>query len=157
MTATARKPLRHGYEEDFAAWSAEQAALIRAGRWAETDIEHLAEEIESLGKSDRRALAGHLEIVLMHLLKWQFQPARRSSSWEVSIRNGRTEAQEILADSPSLRRLVPELVARRYRNARLNAAAETGLPAGSFPEDCPYSVEQILDFDFLPEDDGRPA
>ncbi len=151
MTATARKPLLHGYEEDFAAWSTEQAALIRAGRWAELDVENVAEEIESLGRSDRRALASHMQIVLMHLLKWQFQPELRGNGWRRSVRNGRDQLDMLVRESPSLRRELPDFRARSYPKARLDAADETGLPVKTFPEECPYSIEQILDFDFLPE------
>ncbi len=155
MTATARKPLLHGYEEDFAAWSAEQAALIRAGRWAELDVENVAEEIESLGRSDRRALASHMQNVILHLLKWQVQPGLRGSSWLQSIDNGRDRLELLVRESPSLRRDLPEFCAYAYPKARRDAARETGLPVKTFPEECPYSAEQILDFDFLPEDNGR--
>ncbi len=151
MSALPKMIERHLYDEDFAAWSSEQAALLRAGRVAELDLENIAEELESLMKSDRRALASHLQVVLLHLLKWQFQPGRRGSSWSTSIRNGRIEAAAILADSPSFRRQVPELVAARYPTARRNAADETDLPLRTFPQDCPYAVEQILDPEFLPE------
>ncbi len=151
MTVAARKALAHGYDEDFVAWSSEQAALLRAGRWAELDIDHIAEEIESLGRSDRRALASHVQVVLLHLLKWQFQPSLRGSSWRQSIRNGRIRIAKLVKESPSLRRELPGFVTDEYQAARADAADETGLPLTAFPQDCPYTVEQILDPEFVPE------
>jgi len=108
------------YDQDFYAWTQEQAALLREGAVHELDLTNLAEEIESLGKSDRRALGSHLRNLVMHLLKWQYQPHGRLTghSWESSIRTARDEIAMILEDSHSLVATVPELLARRYALAR---------------------------------------
>lgn len=132
------------YDQDFAVWTEEQAHLLRQGRLTELDAEHIAEELQSLGKSDKRALASQIERVLMHLLKWRCQPERRSRSWVVSIASGRREIAILLADSPSLRRLVPEMIADGYTLARLRAADETGLAESVFPASCPFSADDVL-------------
>jgi hypothetical protein len=140
------------YEQDFYAWTQEQAALLREGALQDLDVTNLAEEVESLGKSDRRALGSHLRNLVMHLLKWEYQPDGRLTghSWQSSIRTARDEIAMILEDSPSLAPTVPELLARRYPLARQNAADETGLPLPTFPVACPWTPEQVLDADFWP-------
>jgi hypothetical protein len=144
------------YEQDFYAWTQEQAALLREGALHELDLANLAEEIESLGKSDRRALGSHLRNLVMHLLKWQYQPSGRLTghSWESSIQNARDEIAMILEDSHSLGPTVPEVLARRYPLARQNAATETRLPLALFPAACPWTPEQVLDPNFWPGDDS---
>lgn len=132
------------YDQDYAVWTEEQARLLRQGRLAELDVEHIAEELQSLGKSDKRALASQIERVLVHLLKWRFQPERRSRSWVLSIASGRREIAVLLADSPSLRRLVAQDIADSYDLARLRAADETGLDEAVFPAACPFSEDAIL-------------
>lgn len=145
-----------GYDEDFYTWTQAQAALLREGAWQELDMLNLAEEIESLGKSDRRALGSHLEGLVMHLLKWQSQPRRRQTghSWASTIREHRGQIDAILEDSPSLRRAVPLLLDRRYPGARQRASDETHLPLVTFPAVCPWTAEQVLDAAFWPEDTG---
>ena len=146
------------YNQDFYAWTQEQAALLREGALHDLDVTNLAEEIESLGKSDRRALGSHLRNLVLHLLKWHGQPAGRytGSSWRSSIRNARAEIAVLLEDSPRLRREVSGLLARWYPLARQDAADETGLLLATFPEACPWTAEQILDADFWPGK-GREA
>jgi Domain of unknown function DUF29 len=141
------------YEQDFYAWTQEQASLLREGAVQELDLTNLAEEIESLGKSDRRALGSHLRNLMLHLLKWHHQPSGRLTgpSWRSSIRNARAEITVLLEDSPSLQREVAGLLARWYPLARQDAADETGLPLSTFPEHCPWTAEQILDADFWPD------
>lgn len=139
-----------GYEEDFALWSAEQAALIRAGNFDQVDLENVAEEIESLGTSDRHQIANRLEVLLMHLLKWERQPEHRSRSWASTIRGQREAILDLLEASPSLRPYPATQVAKRYARAREKAAEETTIFLKNFPEACPYTIEQILDPDFLP-------
>ena len=140
------------YDTDFYAWTQEQAALLREGAVAELDLVNLAEEIESLGQRDRRTLGSHLRTLMLHLLKWQYQPSGRLTghAWRSSIRTARIEITVLLEDSPSLGGAVPGLIARWYPNARLDAADETGLPLTTFPEACPWSVAQVLDDDFYP-------
>jgi hypothetical protein len=139
------------YDSDYFLWSAHQAALLRQGRLTLLDIDNLAEEIESLGKSDRRALMSQVQRLLVHLLKWQFQPRRRSVSWESSIETAREEMSRIVEDSPSLKSAIEAGMDREYKSARRKAARETNLPEANFPSLCPYSLMQILDEDFLPE------
>jgi hypothetical protein len=139
------------YEQDFYAWSNEQAMLLRAGKLAQADIEHIAEEIETMGKTEKRELISRLSVLLLHLLKWRFQPANRGPSWEASIRVQRNRLADHLDDNPSLRPLLPSAASTAYRDARLEAAAETGLPGSMFPEACPWSFEQTLNEGFWPE------
>ncbi|WP_236786850.1 DUF29 domain-containing protein [Allochromatium tepidum] len=134
-----------GYNEDFFLWTQQQAALLRQGQWSTLDAANLAEEIESMGKSDRRSLASHLITLLLHRLKWDYQPTRRGTSWRLSIRNARREIGLILDDSPSLRRQLPDLIETAYATARRDAAEETGLPLATFPECCPFAIERLLD------------
>lgn len=140
-----------GYEQDFYAWLMTQAAHLRAKAWDALDIDHLAEEIEDLGNEQRHAIASHLRILLLHLLKWAHQPERRGESWRHSINNARAEIDGRLTMSPSLRRQLPAFLAWAYPKARRAAADETGLPLATFPETCPRSLEQLLDEGFLPE------
>jgi hypothetical protein len=138
------------YDEDFVLWSEHQAALIRAGRFELVDWENVAEEIESLGISDRRQLRNRLGVLMMHLLKWQFQPMHRSRSWQSTIRVQRGRVEQLLQESPSLRREVADLARNGYAAAREEAAAETGFAPRTFPRSLPYTAEQILDEGFYP-------
>jgi hypothetical protein len=139
------------YDKDFFAWANEQARLLRAGDLAQADIEHIAEEIESMGKAEKRELVSRLQVLLMHLLKWQFQPERRGVSWRVTIRNQRDALIDHLTDNPSLNAKFPEAVIRAYRAARGEAAVETQLPEADFPDACPWTLTQITDEDFWPD------
>jgi hypothetical protein len=139
------------YEQDFYAWANEQAALLRAGKLSEADLEHIAEEIESMGKTEKRELINRLTVLLAHLLKWQHQPARRGASWEVTIVNQRRALARHLADNPSLKSKLPEAIDDAYIDARGEAYAETGLAKTSFPAACPWPFTQIMDDGFWPE------
>jgi hypothetical protein len=138
------------HDEDFFLWTQRQAALIRAGQFDLVDQEHVAEEIESLGSSDRWQLRNRLEVLMMHLLKWQFQPMHRSRSWRSTIRTQRGRIERLLVESPSLRREVAELSREEYAAAREAASAETGFALRIFPKSLPYTPEQILDSEFYP-------
>jgi uncharacterized protein DUF29 len=142
------------YDTDFYQWTQAQAAALRAKDWAALDLEHLAEEIASVGNEQRHAVRSQLRVLPWHVLKWAYQPDHRTTSWRTSILNARAEIADRLADYPSLRPLVPALLASAYPRARRLAAAETGLPLATFPETCPWPVEQVLDEDFWPE--GQP-
>ena len=131
------------YETDFYQWTQQQAALLRQGRLSRIDAANLAEEIESMGNSNRWALESFLSNVIMHLLKWKYQPERRCTSWKMTIRNGRIQIEKRLKNSPSLRPKVPEMIVGEYLPAREDAADETGLPLTTFPEQCEFSVEEI--------------
>ena len=139
-----------GYESDFFAWTRRTAELLRAGRFDEVDTEHVAEEIEDMGRRDVRELNSRVRILLTHLLKWQCQPERRSPSWLGTISAQRQEIDDFLQQSPSLRPGLEKGLAENYRRALTRAAAETGLEADRFPAACPYRIEQVLTEDFLP-------
>jgi Domain of unknown function DUF29 len=130
--------LKADYDTDFYAWTQTQADALRAKNWAILDLEHLAEEIESLGKSDRHAIVSHLECLLLHLLKWGHDPAREPHhGWQLTIRHARREIAHLLADNRSLHSYPAERLADAYRHARGNAAIDTGLPLATFAEVCP--------------------
>lgn len=135
------------HDQDFYAWALESAHRLRAGNLADLDLQRIAEEIEDMGRAEKHALASHLKILILHLLKWRYQTTLRSLSWQLSITNARDEIAELLEDSPSLTGKLPEILARRYPAARQSAILETGLPAATFPTECPFTVEQLLDSD----------
>lgn len=139
------------YETDFFAWAREQSALLRAGRWSEIDVEHLADEIEDMGKSEKRTLESRLEVLLMHLLKWQVQKDHRSNSWRRTIKDQRRRLDKHLRENPSLKAALLEVIEDVYPSAVVAAANETGLDDACFPVDCPYAIEHIFDADYLPE------
>ena len=138
------------YDRDFFAWSLEQVKLLRAGKLAEADIKHIAEEIETMGRTEKRELISRLSVLLLHLLKWRYQPEKRSPSWEASIRVQRNRLADHLDDNPSLRPLLPQALASAYRDAALEAVAETELAGSTFPDGCPWAVEQVMDRGFWP-------
>ncbi len=139
------------YDRDFYAWTREQAALLREGRLADADLANLAEEIESMGRSERHRLYSRLSVLLTHLAKWRFQPGLRSRSWELTIREQRRRAAMLLRDNPSLGPALTEIAADAWARAALAAQRETGLDESNFPEVCPWTPEQALDDDFLPD------
>jgi hypothetical protein len=132
----------------FYSWLLEQAAHLRAGRWESLDPENLAEEIESLGREQFNKLASTLRVLLMHMLKWDHQPNLRSRSWALSIEAQGLELDNILSDNPGLKPRIAEATARAYRRARLEGANETGLEKSEFPEECPYSWNEIVTREF---------
>ena len=135
---------------DFAVWAEHQIELLRARNFDALDVDLLVQELESLVANDRRELGNRLVILLLHLLKCQFQSARKSRSWVGSIAEQRDQLGALFDKSPSLKPLVPELMERCYARAVKRAVAETMLPKSAFPAMNPYSVEQILDDDFAP-------
>ncbi|HIK40851.1 DUF29 domain-containing protein [Thermoleptolyngbya sp. M55_K2018_002] len=139
------------YNEDFLEWTQQQAEYLRAGYWPGLDVENLVEELEALGRSEQRELGSYLQILLMHLLKCQYQPERRTKSWEDTLSNCRDKIQDCLEDTPSLQRFLedPEWLGKYYRRACREAVKETNKPAETFPAKCPYTLEQILDPNFL--------
>ena len=147
------------YDEDFHDWTQATAALIRQQKWQDVDWQHVAEELEALGKRDRRELESRLVTLMLHLLEWRFEPERRQRgrSWQRTILEQRRQVAALLADSPSLRPRAPDALARLYPHARQLAAAETGLPADTFPAACPWTTSQLLDSHFWPENGPHPA
>ena len=138
------------YERDFHAWAAEQSQLLREGRSAEADLAHIAEEIEDMGRSQRQELRNRLAVLLLHLLKWQYQATLRSRSWQSTVAEQRTRISDHLDENPSLRPGLPDAVATGYRYALLRVDRETGLPQERFPAACPYGEAEILDHAFMP-------
>ena len=150
--------MKTAYNQDFYRWTQEQSAILKSGRYAELDIEHLSEEIESMGKSEKRELVHRLSVLLAHLLKWQYQPTYRGASWKLTVTEQREQVIDVLDDNPSLRATLSETratqsetIVKAYRYAVLQAAKETGIGQESFPADCPYSIEQMLQENYLPE------
>jgi hypothetical protein len=140
------------YEVDFYAWTQEQARLLRERRWDDLDLDNLVDEVEGVGRSDKRQIESRLEILVAHLLKWKFQPGGRGSSWINTIFEQRQRLIRLIADSPSLREFQRQEVSNGYRAARLLAAKDSGMAFGLFPDECPFSPEQVLDLEFFPED-----
>ena len=138
------------YEQDFYLWLKETVVALRSRNWTELDVDNLVEEVEAMGRSERRALESNLIIVLMHLLKYQSQVGRRSKSWVYSIQEHRCRLNKYLLESPSLRPYLEKIFAECHERARRLASSETGLDIEVFPE-APYTIEQALDVNFLPE------
>ena len=138
------------YDTDLYQWTQAQAAAIRAKDVAALDLEHLAEEIESVGIADEHAITRQLQRLLLHLLKWRYQPTRRTPSWRRSVRQARDAIADRLERSPSLRDYPARRVPLAYRRARRDAADETGLPLATFPEACPWPLDRVLAEDWLP-------
>jgi hypothetical protein len=129
-----QKTAAAGYDADFALWAESQAAALREGRFDDVDIENVSEEIESLGRSDRRELRSRLTVLVLHVLKLLYQPQLASGSWRATIAEQAREIRVLIEESPSLERLMPELDSSTYRDARKDAALETGLPIANIPE-----------------------
>jgi hypothetical protein len=140
------------YTVDFNVWVQQTAQLLRERRWQDLDVERLIEEIEDLGKSERRGIASQLTRLLLHLLKWHHQPQRRSESWLDSITDARTQIDLAMQDSPSLKNYPAEQLHLCYQRARRTAVKQTGLPLATFPEACPYPLQLVLDEEWLPGD-----
>jgi hypothetical protein len=146
MTATAR------YETDFHAWALHSARLLREGKLTQLDAEHIAEELEGMSASERRELLNRLQVLLLHLLKHQYQPERRSKSWRLTINHQRTAIERLLEQSPSLKTLLnADSLVKVYGKAVRDTVIDTDLEQHLFPVLCPYRLEQILDEEWLPE------
>jgi hypothetical protein len=138
------------YDGDIVAWANEQARLLRAGLFSELDIEHVIEEIEDVGKSEKRELASRMAVLLAHLLKWQYQPERQGNSWRRTIKEQRNVTALLIKKTPSLRAELrdPDWWSSVWSDAVAKASEETGLYA--FPESCPWTIDAILDPAWLP-------
>jgi len=133
------------YEQDYGLWAEQMANLLATGRFSELDIENLVEEVRDLSKRERDRLLSSLRLITHHLLKWDYQPKRRSRSWQTTIQRERLNIKKYLQDSPSLKRyLTDEYVCQVYETARLDAIGETGL---DMPVDCPYVIRNVLERD----------
>jgi hypothetical protein len=147
-----KPPANDLYEIDFYAWTQEQARLLRERRWADLDLDNLVDEVSSVGSSEKREVRNRLTKLHAHLLKWKYQPGLRGSSWRSTIFDQRRRLGYILKESPSLRNYFDEQVAESYLSGRLEAASETGIAFGLFPEECQFTPDQVLDLDFFPEE-----
>lgn len=143
-------PLNSLYDTDFYAWTQQQAELLRHQKWRELDLPNLVEEIESLGKQQRAELRNRLSILIGHLLKWEYQSEKRSRSWFSTIRVQRIDILDLLAENPSLKPYLNEGIEQAYQKGFVLAAGETNLSERTFPKNCPYTIEQLLDEQFLP-------
>ena len=150
-------PLPPLYETDFYTWALEQAALLRERRFGELDLENLVEEVEDLGRRQADELRSRYETVLLHLLKWEFQPDRRSNSWLATISRERDRVVDHVGENPGLKQRRPELFAKAFKSARKGAAAETNLPVEHFPAENPYTLDQAMDEAFWPGGREMPA
>jgi hypothetical protein len=139
------------YSTDFSTWISQTAQLLRERRWHDIDVANLIDEVEDLGKSERRAIGSQLTRLLLHLLKWQYQPQRRSDSWLDSITDARTQIDLAIKDSPSLKGYPAEQLEESYRRARRQAAIQTKLEISVFPQTCQYSLDLVVADDWLPE------
>jgi hypothetical protein len=139
------------YETDFYAWTQEQVSLLQTQQWEQLDTINLIEEIETLGRKERQELRNRLGLLLGHLLKWQFQPEKRSSSWLGTIREQRVQIKLLLEDSPSLKPYLEQCFLVAYELGLALAIRETQLGDPVFPEQCPYTLDQALNSEFLPD------
>jgi len=133
------------YEKDFHAWSLEQASLLKSGSFYKLDIDHLVEEIETLGSSDKNALQSHLAILLSHLLKIMYQPEKHTRSWDLSIKNAKFIISRLLKQNPSFKRLLPEFIQSSYQTAKWEASLQTDIDDKKFPKECPWCIDELLE------------
>ncbi len=139
------------YDQDYLAWIEKTGQQLTDAKWDEIDLKNLIEEIQDLGKSQRQALLNNLTIILLHLLKYKYQPAHRRNSWLASIVEHRIRVENHIDDIPSLKPYLQEVFGKAYNNGRRRAAIETGLNLDIFPVECPFTVERTFNLDFLPE------
>jgi hypothetical protein len=142
------------YERDYYTWSLQQAGALRARSTEALDWENLAEEVEGLARSEARELENRLEALLVHLLKWRYQPEKHSRSWRLTIREQRQRVARVMSQNPGLKRTLGESVTAAYALARLVASRETGLSEETFPPGSPWSFGQIADAEFWPKSPG---
>jgi hypothetical protein len=139
------------YDRDYYLWLTHTAQLIKEGKFSEVDAANLIEEIEDMGRSEKRAVKSNLIIVLLHLLKYKYQPAKRTNSWKSSIREHRRRLRDDFQTSPSLKRYFEEVMEECYQDAREQAADETGLSLDTFPTESPFSTSEVLNPQYLPQ------
>lgn len=138
------------YHKDFYAWINSQIDLLRQNRVQELDRDLLVEELEDMGKRHQNELVSRLIVLIAYLLKWQYQPEHRSSSWRGSIIEQRVQIRRGIRSSPSLKPFLIEAIRESYPDALHIACKETGLDKSAFPEQCPYQEQELLDEDFWP-------
>jgi hypothetical protein len=139
------------YEQDFYSWTQEQAELLKKGRFSELDIDNLIEEVETMGRSEKRELESRLTILLLHFLKWKYQEVRRGGSWQLSIDEQRFQFCKTFNENPGLKPALDEIIKNAYKLAVIKAARETKISKAVFPEYCPWTVAQFIDDGFYPD------
>ena len=144
------------YRRDLYTWALQQAAALRAGELDRLDLTNLAEEIQDLGSEQLHKLTSAYRVILIHMLKWDYQPERRTRSWVTSIRSHRVAADDVLEDNPGLKSRRAMALARAYRRARIDAGGENGLGEDAFSEECPYSLDEVMSREFVWPADERP-
>ena len=138
------------YENDYYGWTQEQAFLIKSGKFNELDIENLIEEIESMGKTEKKEAISRLTIVLLHLLKWEYQPERQCKSWKISIDTQRKKFKKVIKENPSLKAQLASILEDAYEDATYDAFKETGIDIDTFPVTCPWTMSELNDDGFYP-------
>lgn len=146
-----KQSLKDLYQEDGYGWYYKNAELLKKGKTQDADLANIAEELESMGKSEEYKLERYLTLILLHLLKWKYQPSKRSRSWQISIKQHRIHYKRHLNKNPSLKGHLDEIIQNAYTDARLQAEQETGLSEDTFPEKMPFVMENALMDDWLPE------
>ena len=149
-----KEPVLDLYEADFAAWALAQANALERKDWQALDVPHLVEELESICKQQRAELVNRLKVLLMHLAKWQHQPTQRTmhgNSWRGSIDVQRIEIERHVSKNPSLKPFIPEAMADAWKTARIEAATESGLARATFPVPCPYTWDEAMTEDWMPD------
>jgi len=144
------------YETDFYSWTQEQARLLRVGNMSMLDMDNILEEIEAMGRSEKRNLVSRLSLLLAHLIKWQYQPEKKGKSWRLTIAHQRIAINDLLKDSPGLKSMLGEKTTDAWRNAVREAEAETGISRKRFPKECPWSFEEFMDEAFWPDPEAVP-
>ena len=139
------------HEKDVYGWAVHTAQLLREKKMNEVDFDGIIEELEEMGISNKHALTSRLALVITHLLKWQYQPNKRGHSWKYTIEEQRDEARNYLEENPSLKSKLADIMIKSYRSAMIKAAKETSLDKKTFPAECPYTFEQIMNDEFYPE------
>lgn len=141
------------YDQDYYLWIQQTIESLQQQKFNELDLANLIEEIEDMGKSEKKAITSNLRILLMHLLKYRYQPTKQTNSWLFTIREHRKRLQESFKTSPSLKRYYSEVFAESYQDARELAADETGLSINTFPEISPFTPEDTLNPNYLPDEE----
>jgi len=139
------------YDKDFYSWTQEQAELLKHGRFSELDIDNLIEEVETMGRTEKRELESRLTVLLLHLLKWKYQDVRQCRSWELSIIEQRLKFEETLKENPGLKSKLNDMLKKAYRYAVIEASKETKISIKIFPELCPWELDKITDSEFYPD------
>jgi hypothetical protein len=139
------------YEKDFYSWTHEQAELLRARQFNTLDIPNLIEEIETMGRSEKRELESRLTVLLLYFLKWKYQEVRRERSWQLSIDEQRIQFEETLNENPGLKPQLDEILKKAYRLAVIQASRETKISKNVFPENCPWELAQLIEEGFYPD------